>query len=81
MTDELLDAICEHALANHRALVVMADQLLAHAARHEREVLVLDEKLYFEVFNLRQRRQPTSPRLALQRSDDDCSARAPRGAA
>lgn len=49
MTDELLDAICEHALGNHRALVVMADELLAHAARHEREVL--DEKLYFEVFN------------------------------
>lgn len=49
MTDELLDALCEHALGNHRALVVMADELLAHAARHEREVL--DEKLYFEVFN------------------------------
>jgi hypothetical protein len=28
---------------------VLADELLAHAARHEREVL--DEKLYFEVFN------------------------------
>lgn len=49
MTDELLDALCEHALGNHRALVVMADELLAHAVRHEREQL--DEKLYFEVFN------------------------------
>lgn len=49
MTNELLDALCEHALGNHRALVVMADELLAHAARHEREVL--DEKLYFEVFD------------------------------
>lgn len=49
MTNELLDALCEHALGNHRALVVMADELLAYAARHEREVL--DEKLYFEVFD------------------------------
>ena len=49
MTDELLNALCEHALGNHRSLVVMADELLAHAARHERAVL--DEKLYFEVFN------------------------------
>lgn len=49
MTDELLDAMCEHALGNPRTLVVMADELLAHAARHER--VVLDEKLYFEVFN------------------------------
>ncbi len=49
MTDELLDALCEHALGNHRSLVVMADELLAHAARHELERL--DEKLYFEVYN------------------------------
>ena len=49
MTGELLDVLCEHALGNHRALVVMADELLAHAAR--REIDVLDEKLYFEVFN------------------------------
>lgn len=49
MTDELLDALCEHALGNHRSLVVMADELLAHAARRELERL--DEKLYFEVYN------------------------------
>ena len=49
MTDQLLDGLCEHALGNHRALVVMADELLAHAAR--RELDVIDEKLYFEVFN------------------------------
>lgn len=49
MTDQLTDALCEHALGNHRALVIMADELLAHATRHEREVL--DEKLYFEVFD------------------------------
>jgi general secretion pathway protein A len=49
MTDELLEALSEHALGNHRALMVMADELLAHATRHERERL--DEKLYFEVFS------------------------------
>jgi len=49
MTAGLLDALCEHALGNHRALVVMADELLAYAVR--RELDVLDEKLYFEVFN------------------------------
>lgn len=48
MTDELVDALCEHALGNHRALLVMADELLAHATRHERELL--DEKLYLDVF-------------------------------
>ena len=49
MTDELLAGLCEHALGNHRALLVMADELLAHATRHELDVL--DEKLYFDVFN------------------------------
>lgn len=54
MTDGLLDALCEHALGNHRAVMQMADELLAHAAR--RELDVLDEKLYFDVFN-----PPASP--------------------
>lgn len=49
MTAPLLDALCEHALGNHRSVVLMADELLAHASRRELEVL--DEKLYFEVFN------------------------------
>lgn len=49
MTEQLLDALCEHALGNHRSVVLMADELLAHAAR--RELDVLDERLYFEVFD------------------------------
>ena len=49
MTGELLTAVCEHALGNYRAALHMADELLAHAAR--RELDVLDDKLYFDVFN------------------------------
>lgn len=49
MTGELLGAVCEHALGNYRVAVNIADELLAHAAR--RELDVLDEKLYFDVFN------------------------------
>jgi hypothetical protein len=60
MTNELLDALCEYALGNHRALVVMADELLAHAARHERDVL--DEKLYFEVFDLSRATPASEPK-------------------
>lgn len=48
MTDELVDTLCEHALGNQRTLLHMADELLAAAARHERDVL--DDKLYLEVF-------------------------------
>lgn len=49
MTTELLDTLCDHALGNYRSLLLMADELLAHAVRREAEVL--DEKLYFEVFS------------------------------
>jgi len=48
MTAELVDTLCEHALGNPRALLQMADELLAAAIRTERDVL--DEKLYLEVF-------------------------------
>lgn len=54
MTGELLGALCEHALGNYRAVVNMADELLSHATR--RELDVLDEKLYFDVYN-----QPSPP--------------------
>lgn len=48
MTGELLDALCEHSLGNYRHVIQMADELLAHAARTELDIL--DEKLYFETF-------------------------------
>ncbi len=59
MTDKLLEVLCEHAIGNHRTLVVMADELLAHAAR--RELDELDVKLYFDVFN-----PPATPTPAKQ---------------
>lgn len=55
MSSSLLSALCEHALGNYRAVVHMADELLSHAAH--RELDVLDEKLYFDVFH----QQPSSP--------------------
>jgi general secretion pathway protein A len=48
MTAELISALCEHAAGNCRALMTMADELLAEGAR--REVKQLDEKLYLELF-------------------------------
>jgi len=48
MTSELVTALCEHATGNLRALMTMADELLAVGA--QREVKQLDEKLYFELF-------------------------------
>lgn len=48
MTSELMTALCEHATGNLRALMTMADELLAVGA--QREVKQLDEKLYLELF-------------------------------
>lgn len=56
MTPEVQSALCEHAAGNYRVLCNQANELLAAAA--QREVPVLDEKLFFEVFSC----QPTSPR-------------------
>lgn len=58
MTTQLLNALCEHALGNYRAAVQMADELLSHAARHEFDIL--DEKLYFDVFNQASSPPPTA---------------------
>lgn len=44
----VIDSLCEHALGSQRAMFQMADELLAHAARHQLEIV--DEKLYFETF-------------------------------
>lgn len=48
MTPELMNTLCEHAVGNHRTLMVMAGELLSAGA--ERESKQLDEKLYFDVF-------------------------------
>lgn len=48
MTEELKHALCEHAAGNLRVLTNMAADLLA--AAHERQLPVLDDKLFFEVF-------------------------------
>ena len=46
----LINAICEHAAGNYRVLMNMANDLLTEALR--RELDTLDEKLFFEVFDL-----------------------------
>ena len=48
MTSELVTALCEHAAGNLRAMMMMADEMLAAGA--QREVKQLDEKLYLELF-------------------------------
>jgi hypothetical protein len=41
---------CDHALGNYRVLTTMANELLAVAA--QRELEMLDEKLYLDVFGV-----------------------------
>jgi type II secretory pathway predicted ATPase ExeA len=48
MTDEVAQALADHALGNYRQLMNLADTLLAAAA--EREAPRIDEKLFFEIF-------------------------------
>jgi type II secretory pathway predicted ATPase ExeA len=48
MSTALMETLADHAMGNHRALMTMANELLAIGA--EREVKQLDEKLYFDVF-------------------------------
>ena len=50
MTDELITTIADHAAGNHRVLMNLAADLLAAAA--ERDLSLLDEKLYFELYAL-----------------------------
>jgi len=45
---ELVMTLAEHALGNHRVLVNLANELLSTAAQRERDVI--DQQLYFEVF-------------------------------
>ena len=48
MTQELKIVLCDHAVGNYRVLTGMAAELLATAA--QRELTLLDEKLFLEVF-------------------------------
>jgi len=50
MTPELTAALCDHAHGNYRVLTTMAAELLAAAA--QREVTQIDEKLFFDVFEV-----------------------------
>ncbi|MGA8910169.1 MAG: ATP-binding protein, partial [Acidobacteriaceae bacterium] len=47
MTPELIATICDHAQGNPRALMIMADELLAAAA--QRDARQIDETLFFEI--------------------------------
>ena len=46
----VISALCEHATGNYRVLMNMANDLLANAL--EKEIETIDEKLFFEVFDL-----------------------------
>lgn len=48
MTAELVATLCDHAQGNLRALMIMSGELLSIAA--QRDLPVLDEKLFLEVF-------------------------------
>ena len=48
MTQPLQQTLCDHAAGNYRILTTMAAELLAAAA--QRDLPVLDEKLYLDVF-------------------------------
>jgi type II secretory pathway predicted ATPase ExeA len=48
MTPQLCHTLCDHAAGNYRILTTLANDLLAVAA--QRDLAVLDEKLYLEVF-------------------------------
>lgn len=58
MTTGLADTLCEHAAGNYRVLCGLCSELLAAAA--EREVKLLDEKLFLEITSapVPQRRPP-----------------------
>lgn len=63
MSDGLKHTLAEHAVGNLHVLCNMADELLAAAA--ERQLSVLDEDLFFEVFSRSQR--PPKPKTTSKR--------------
>lgn len=60
MTPQLRHTLCDHAAGNYRILTTLAAELLSAAT--QRDLPVLDEKLYLEVFA--QPSQPTQRRAA-----------------
>jgi len=48
MTKELRHTLCDHAAGNYRIFIGMAAELLMSVA--QREITVLDEKLYLQMF-------------------------------
>ena len=58
MTPQLQTALCEHAAGNLRLLMNMANDLLAEAVR--RQVDQIDEKLFFDTFDLKGARRTKS---------------------
>jgi len=63
MTVPLRHTLCDHAAGNYRVLTTMAAELLTTAA--QRDLPVLDEKLYLDVFA--PPTQPTQRRAAAGR--------------
>ena len=63
MTSQLRHTLCDHAAGNYRILTTMAAELLAAAA--QRDLPVLDEKLYLDIFA--QPNQPAQRRAATAR--------------
>ena len=55
MTDELADILCDHAAGNLRVLMNMAANLLSEGA--QRKLDKLDEKLFFETFNIKPKKK------------------------
>ena len=58
MTNGLMTTLVEHAAGNYRVLTTLAAELLATAARTQRDTL--DEKLYFDCFSNTPKRQRRS---------------------
>jgi hypothetical protein len=61
MTAELIQALCDHAQGNLRALMNMGSELLSIAS--EREARQIDEKLFLETYT----QQPAPERVAAGR--------------
>ena len=56
MTEPLRHTLCDHAAGNYRIFIAMAAELLMWAA--QRDITVLDEKLYLQVFAQPQTQRP-----------------------
>ena len=61
MSATLKHTLCDHAAGNYRVLSTLAGELLGAAA--ERDLPLLDEQLYFQVFGT----PPAAPRRAAAR--------------